>query len=48
MVDGEYLIVTRAPNTAGLGTMYPAGTTINETHALKLVRLAKAHSREVP
>jgi hypothetical protein len=44
----EYLNVTRAPDAAGVGRTFPVGTALAEQDAVDLVRLCKAHGREVP
>ncbi len=44
----EYLTVSRAPDTAGIGRTFPVGNVLTEQDAADLVRLFKAHGREVP
>jgi hypothetical protein len=44
----EYLTVSRQPDTAGMGAVYPRGTVVTEQHAIDLVRLARAHGRPIP
>ena len=44
----EYLTVSRAPDTPGVGSSLPEGTTITEKHAVDLVRLLRADGRDVP
>jgi hypothetical protein len=44
----EYLTVSRAPDTAGIGRTFPVGTALAEEDAVDLVRLSKAHGTEVP
>jgi len=44
----EYLIVSHAPNTHGVGWALPAGTQVTEAHATKLVELMRARGRTIP
>jgi hypothetical protein len=44
----EYLTVSRAPNTAGIGAVHPAGTRVTEAHAIEVIELVRAHGRTIP